>query len=133
MKAILYVGLGGFFGANLRYFVCDWAIKKWGQQSPYGTFLVNIIGSFIFGFLVMILAEQFELSPQLKQLLVTGFFGAFTTFSSFMLDAVQMLSKGEVSQSFLYLLGSILLGVIALLAGSALGDHLTAIPALAQS
>ena len=128
MKSVLYVGLGGFLGANLRFFVCDWAGKKWGEQLPYGTFLVNIIGSFIIGFLVMLIAEKLDLSPQLKQLMITGFLGAFTTFSSFMFDAAQLLSKGQAGNSLLYILGSIILGFAAVIAGSALGSRLAIAP-----
>lgn len=128
MKAFLYVGVGGFLGANLRFFVCDWAAKKWGDQLPYGTFLVNILGSFIIGFLVMLIAEQFDMAPHMKELMITGFLGAFTTFSSFMFDAVLMLSKGTIEQSLFYMLGSLLVGFLAVLAGSALGGHLAGIP-----
>ncbi len=128
MKVFLYVGLGGFLGANLRFFVCDWAARKWGDQLPYGTFLVNILGSFVIGFLVMMIAEQFHVSPHLKQLVITGFLGGFTTFSSFMFDAAQLLSKGTIGHSVFYMLVSLLLGFLAVLAGSALGWHLAGIP-----
>ena len=124
MKVFLYVGLGGFLGANLRFFVCDWAARKWGEQLPYGTFLVNILGSFVIGFLVMMIAEQFQGSPHLKQLMITGFLGGFTTFSSFMFDAAQLLSKGTIEHSLFYMLGSLVLGFCAVLAGSALGGYL---------
>ena len=80
MKAFLYVGLGGFLGSNLRFFVCDWATRKWGDQLPYGTFLVNILGSFVIGFLVIMIAGQLHTSPYLKQLMITGFLGGFTLF-----------------------------------------------------
>ena len=128
MKAFLYVGLGGFLGANLRFFVSDWAARKWGDQLPYGTFLVNILGSFVIGFLVMMIAEQFHLSPHLKQLIITGFLGGFTTFSSFMFDAVQLLTKGTIGYSLFYLAGSVLLGLLAVLLGSALGGYVAGFP-----
>ena len=124
MKAILYIGLGGFIGANLRYFVCDWASRRWGDQFPAGTFIVNILGSFIIGLVLVILANQFEIEPHWKQLLVTGFLGAFTTFSSYMNEAVGLMMSGNLGSGVFYLLGSIGIGLIAVMLGGMTGTFL---------
>lgn len=121
MKAVLFIGLGGFLGANLRYFVVDWAARRWGSALPYGTLLVNLLGSFLIGLLMVWLAEQFSLAPQWKQLLISGFLGAFTTFSSFTWELVEQVKNGSGTQAVLYLVLSLVLGLLAVLAGSALG------------
>ena len=119
MKSVLLVGLGGFVGANLRYLVCDWAVKRWGDSFPIGTMIVNVIGSFIIGFLVMLLAEKFTEDLALKKFVITGFLGAFTTFSSYMIEVVQLVTgQDNTHHGWLYLIGSIILGMIAVLAGT---------------
>ena len=123
MKSFLLVGLGGFLGANLRFLVADWALRRWGDAFPYGTLIVNLVGSFLIGFAVMFLADQFEQDPHLKLLLVTGFLGAFTTFSSYMLEIVQLVTGHTAQHGWLYLAVSILLGVGAVLFGTYLGDR----------
>jgi len=130
---MLLIGLGGFIGANLRYFVCDWAVRRWGESFPYGTLIVNVLGSFLVGLLLVILAEQFNLAPQWKQLLVTGFLGAFTTFSSYMNEAVTLLMAGSWGAGIFYVLGSVGVGLIAVLAGGMVGSLVAvrlAVPAL---
>lgn len=122
---MFFIGLGGFIGANLRYFVCDWASRRWGEQFPYGTLVVNVLGSFIIGLVLVVLAEQFDLDPHWKHLLVTGFLGAFTTFSSFMNDAVGLMLAGNWSSGVFYLLGSMGVGLIAVLLGGMVGALIT--------
>ncbi|NSW52995.1 MAG: fluoride efflux transporter CrcB [Anaerolineae bacterium] len=121
MKAMLMIGLGGFLGANLRYFVCDWAVRRWGTQFPHGTLIVNLVGSFVIGLVLVLLAEKFSLEPYWKHLLVTGFLGAFTTFSSYMNEAVGLMLAGNLGQGLFYLLGSVGLGLIAVLLGGIVG------------
>jgi CrcB protein len=128
MKSVLLVGLGGFSGAILRYLVCDWAVKRWGNTFPNGTFIVNVAGSFVIGFLVMLLADKFEKDPYLKQLLIVGFLGAFTTFSSYMLEIVQLFSGHHAHHGWMYLIGSIVVGLAAVLLGTYLGSLATQSP-----
>lgn len=124
MKSILLVGLGGFVGANLRFVVCDWAIRRWGDSFPIGTLIVNVIGSFVIGLLVMLLADKIEQDPHLKQLLITGFLGAFTTFSSYMLEIVQLITGQTPSHhGWLYLGLSILFGLAAVILGTYVGNR----------
>ncbi len=86
MDTLIYVGLGGFFGANARYLLTNWADglmqARWGDF-PFGTLLVNLLGSFALALFGTWLAARSGLSPQLRLLVGAGFFGAFTTFSTF--------------------------------------------------
>ncbi len=86
MDTLIYVGLGGFLGANARYLLTIWADElmqaRWGFF-PFGTLLVNILGSFALALFGAWFAARTGLSPQLRLLVGAGFFGAFTTFSAF--------------------------------------------------
>lgn len=125
MKSVLLVGMGGFVGANLRVLVCDSAVKRWGDAFPFGTLLVNVFGSFLIGLLVMLLADRFAEDPELKKLIITGFLGAFTTFSSYMLEVVQLITgQAHSQQGWLYLAISIMLGLCAVLLGTWVGTQL---------
>lgn len=113
------VGLGGFLGANLRFLVTDWTSKRWGDGFPVGTLFVNVFGSFLIGLLVMLLADQFTHDPELRKFVITGFLGAFTTFSSYMIEVVQLVTGQEhPHHGWLYLVGSIVLGLGAVLLGT---------------
>src|SRR5690625_2144835 len=113
MKAILFVGAGGFAGSILRYLL-QWIISKSiTTPFPWPTFVVNILGSFIIGVLYALSDKGHILSPELRLLLATGFCGGFTTFSFFAFDNVSLLHDGQVGFSFLYILMSVVLGILA--------------------
>ncbi len=88
---IFYIGLGGFLGAISRFLISAEVVKLFGESLPYGTLAVNIIGSFIIGFLV-ILFEQ-HIYPEYRALFITGFLGALTTFSSFSLETTLLIEQ----------------------------------------
>lgn len=83
MKAILLVGLGGFFGAIFRFLIGKWLHTITLFQIPWATLLVNLLGSFIIGFTLGIVSQNASASDNYKLFIVTGFCGAFTTFSTF--------------------------------------------------
>ena len=119
MDSFFYIGLGGFLGANARYFLTQWAqsyfIPRWGAF-PYGTLLVNVLGSFGLALLAVWFSARAGLSPQLRLLLGAGFFGAFTTFSTFANESVALLDESGPPLFLLNLLlnnGLCLLGVAA--------------------
>lgn len=112
-RELLLVGLGGFAGSALRYFVGRW----FAVGFPWGTLVVNISGCLVIG-LVYALAERGNLSsPALRLLLTVGFCGGFTTFSAFMSENFAMLRAGEFLPFALYTAGSFLLGFAALWLG----------------
>ncbi len=118
---LLAVAAGGAIGAAGRYVMTGWAerlLSDWlGGGIPYGTLAVNVIGSFLLGILVEILALSLSVSPELRALLVIGVLGGFTTFSAFSMDTVLLLERGELGRAALYVLLSVGLSVGGLFAG----------------
>ena len=127
MDSLIVVGIGGFFGANARYLLSLWTdnllIPRLGAF-PYGTLLVNVIGSFGLALFGAWFSERAGLSPQLRLLVGAGFFGAFTTFSTFANESIALMQGGASALFLLNLLltnASCLLGVVA---GLFLGQRL---------
>ena len=111
----LSVALGGAIGATLRWLTGVLSLRLFGPGYPWGTFTVNLLGSFAMGVLVVVLAERG--GQRLAPFAVTGLLGGFTTFSAFSLDAVRMIEDGQLAQAALYTGASVVLGVLALVAG----------------
>ena len=116
----LSIAIGGALGACARYGVGTFAIRFFGIGYPYGTLIVNILGSFLMGALIEYMAQRWSPSPEIRSLLVTGFLGAFTTFSTFSLDVAVQVQKGD----YLIAGGYILLSVVLSIAGLFAGLHL---------
>ena len=95
MIRLVYIAIGGAIGAILRYETSGIAYKIFGTVFPYGTLSVNIIGSFFIGLLFELL-EDTALSPDIRMLIFVGILGAFTTFSSFSLETINLLRDGEI-------------------------------------
>lgn len=117
MKAILLVGLGGGIGSILRYLTSLLVSKQVSSVFPWGTFAVNIIGCLLAGIILGVLERQQVLNSDLKILLITGFCGGYTTFSAFSIENIHLLQNGHPLTALLYILISILLGIIAVWAG----------------
>ena len=117
MKLLAAVALGGACGAVARYGVFLLASHLLGTQFPYGTLLVNVIGSFIMGVLVELMALSVSLSAELRLLLTTGILGAFTTFSTFSLDVAVLYERGKLLLCAVYIVLSLSLSIGALFAG----------------
>lgn len=121
MIAVLLVGVGGFVGAVTRYLV-DGRITAWtGGTMPWGTFAINISGSFLLGLLFALVTERAALPAEVRAPLMIGFLGAYTTFSTLALESWRMLEDGAWLLASANLLGSVLIGLIAVVAGVALG------------
>ena len=124
----LAVAFGGAIGSTLRYGV-SWAALNGYLGSvqggfPLATFLVNILGSFVMGLLWGWQSETpLMWSPAVRGALFTGLLGGFTTFSAFSPEGVQLFRSGEETLGILYLLGSVILGVVASLLGVFLGER----------
>jgi CrcB protein len=124
---ILAIALGGALGANARYWL-GLAITRWlGPGWPWGTFLINVTGSFAIGVLAAWLAHQHPHSST-RLLLIAGFLGSYTTFSTFSLDALTLLQRGRGASSAGYLAASVGAGLLAAWLGVALVDRLDARP-----
>jgi CrcB protein len=114
---ILAIAAGGAIGSVLRHFAGSGAMALLGLAFPYGTLLVNILGSFLMGVFVGSFAQYGNPSPELQAFLTVGLLGGFTTFSSFSLDVVTLYERGEVAAAILYVALSVILSLAAIFAG----------------
>lgn len=124
MKEILLVGLGGFVGSVLRFFVSKLNLSWQVMAIPMGTLTVNIVGSLIIGFLAGMSAKSDFISSDLRLLLMVGFCGGFTTFSSFTNENLMLMQNGQFLTVLLYTAFSILFGFIAVYLGYILSNTL---------
>jgi CrcB protein len=120
LRTALLIGLGGFVGANLRYWLGGWIAQKIGVLFPIETMLINISGSFLLG-LFMTLALHYTWSPEWRQVVAIGFIGSFTTYSTYEYESLRLLQEGAWVKAGLNLFGSLALGLIAVILGVALG------------
>lgn len=118
MAVLAQVALGGAIGASGRYMTGVLATRIMGHGFPWGTLTVNVVGSFVMGALAVALALKFD--NRFAPFLMTGVLGGFTTFSAFSLDAVTLFERGQVATAALYVITSVTLSVLALIAGLAL-------------
>ena len=117
MKMLAAVALGGALGAVGRYLVMS-AVALWfGLSFPWGTLIVNVVGSFAMGALVEISALVWSPSPELRALLAIGVLGAFTTFSTFSLDVAALIGRGAHAAAGAYIALSVVLSIAAFFAG----------------
>jgi CrcB protein len=109
----LVIGTGGFVGANTRYIVGGWVQQKWGTSFPYGTFVINVSGSFILG-LFGTLAIRYAWDDYWRFLIAIGFVGAYSTFSTFEYETIQLIAEGgRYKAAAINLVGSVVVGFIA--------------------
>lgn len=127
MENLIYVGIGGFFGANARYLLSLGSEAllqpRWGSF-PYGTLIVNVIGAFGLALFGLWFSARLGLPPQLRLLVGSGFFGAFTTFSAFANESLALASGSGLGMSLLNIVLNNGLCLLAALLGLALGHRL---------
>lgn len=124
MFHIMLVAIGGASGSVARY-LTGIAMTRWlGTAFPWGTITVNIVGSFAIGLLAELVARKLSAPMEVRLLLVVGFLGGFTTFSSFSLDTLSLFEKGEGLAALAYVGASVILSLAAALGGLALGRSL---------
>jgi fluoride exporter len=115
---LFYIAAGGAAGALARFGVGGWVHSWAGERFPWGTIVVNLLGSFLIGYAVRYL-EAVPASPELRALITIGLLGSFTTFSTYTYEAVALLRDGEWLRAGLYSLGSLAAGVVAVAVGAA--------------
>ncbi len=93
--SVIYVGIGGFIGAAMRYLVSIYSAKLLGNQFPYGTLAVNVVGGILIGLILEICAGTNYISPNLRLFLTTGILGGLTTFSTFSYETIQFFTAGS--------------------------------------
>ncbi len=121
---LLVVMLGGGLGAVTRYIVSGIVTEKFGSAFPYGTLAVNVVGSFIMGLLAMWLVEKAGVNPLLRLAVFVGFLGAFTTFSTFSMETLNLFESGQQLKALLNMLISVSFSVLAVWLGTLLGKQL---------
>ena len=117
IRNLILVALGGAIGSVCRYLLSGMNVASW----PWGTFAVNILGSLIIGLLAGLVSKGI-VSPEMKLLLVTGFCGGFTTFSTFANESFCMMKAGDALQIALYVGASVVIGILAVWLGMYLSD-----------
>jgi len=117
MNMYLWVALGGAIGASGRFFVTSTTGRLLGHGFPWGTILVNVVGSFIMGALISFMAIKWSTSGEMRAFLTTGILGGFTTFSAFSLDFATLVERKEHMAAFAYAAGSVGLSIMAVFAG----------------
>ena len=114
-STLLQVALGGAIGASARYLTSVGAMRLMGPGFPWGTLTVNVVGSFLMGVLVVVLAHKGGMKA--APFLMTGILGGFTTFSAFSLDAFTLYERGQTGGALAYVAASVVLSIAAIVAG----------------
>jgi len=120
VKDFLAISLAAVAGANLRYLLSRFAARELGSVFPYGTLAINIVGSFIVGFFIIWTTERALVDPRWRLLVVVGFCGSFTTFSSYAFETMSYFEQGQWALMLTNIVGNNLLCLGAVLAGMAL-------------
>lgn len=117
------VAVGGALGAVARYLINLSPLSTVFQNFPLATFVINVSGSFLLGFLLILLTDRFEVSEVFRMAVIVGFLGAFTTFSTFEMEIYGLMKAEQMSLSLLYILLSLMFGFLGLIAGVRLAKY----------
>lgn len=120
MRSLIFVGIGGGMGSILRYLIQITIGRQVAIIFPLGTFLVNCSGCFLIGMFYSLATRYTGFSPEWRLFLITGICGGYTTFSTFSYDGLILLKQGANLSFMMYMLGSVLLGLLATFAGAAI-------------
>lgn len=122
---IVLVGVGGFVGAQARYGISTLVARRFGTAFPFGTFIINVTGSFILGLFVTLAARAIFVDQAYHFLIAVGFCGGYTTFSTYTYETLTLLREGNVTRGWVAnLIGSFLTGLAGALSGIGLGNIL---------
>src|SRR5215213_4901084 len=117
----LWIGVGGFLGAVARYQLDSLVTRLHRSAFPWGTLVVNLSGCFLLGVVVTMSAARLDANADLRAAVTVGFIGAYTTFSTFSLQAVRLTEDGAVALALAYVAASVVVGLLAAWAGMAAG------------
>jgi CrcB protein len=124
----MVVGIGGFLGANARYLITVWIMRqfheRYGLVYPLGTLAVNVIGSLLLAVFIGLAARRIELAPNIRLLIGTGFFGAFTTFSTFANETVLLAQQGNWIAAAGHMISTNLFCLVGVVLGLAIANRL---------
>jgi CrcB protein len=117
MREFLLIGGGAMLGANARYWLTNYFVQRLGPAFPYGTLFINVTGSFLLGFVLVLVANRFVVDPGYRLLIGTGFMGAYTTFSTFSYDTIVLLERGDVLLALMNVGTSVAVSLVAVYLG----------------
>ena len=118
---LILIGLGGFAGAIARYLVDGIVADRTGASFPWGTLVINASGSFVLGLLFALTADRAILPAEIRGPVLIGFLGAYTTFSTYMLESWRLAESGAITLALANLAGSTIVGLVAVVIGLTLG------------
>ena len=124
LEHALYIGVGGFLGANARYFVSLGIGAISGRNFPFGTLIINVSGSFLLAVFLAWVAKQVHFEEAVRLLVTVGFFGAYTTFSSFANETIALFQDGNWLAGALYIVGTNALCLLGVVPGLWIGSKL---------
>ena len=123
MQKYLLIALGGALGSIARYWVGTAIAARTSLKFPYGTLVVNLTACLVIGFTLTFLAERTDMNPAWRFLIPIGFIGAYSTFSTYEWETFSLMRAGAFAIAALYAGGSLILGLVATWAGSALAER----------
>lgn len=118
---LVLIAVGGAAGATTRYLVDTWISERAGGAFPWGTLVVNISGSLVLGILFALATERGVLPATIRAPVLIGFIGAYTTFSTLMLESWRLIESGALGLGLANLVGSTVIGLVAVVAGLTIG------------
>lgn len=124
LKTILFIAIGGAFGAVMRFLSQATVYELVGRTFPYGTLFVNVTGSFLMGLLSIFLVEKFNLSAEWHLAILVGVLGSFTTFSTFSIETLVLFEQGDLFKAMTNILLSVVLCITAVWIGAYLAKQL---------
>lgn len=124
MSHLLAIAAGGAFGAVFRFWLSSGVYKWLGQSFPYGTLVVNVFGSFLMGILFVALTERWAGDTVIRAALMVGLLGAFTTFSTFSMETLNLIEQGAVLKAMINIIASVSMCLAAVWFGVLLGRSL---------
>ena len=125
MKQLLFIAVGGASGAIFRHYMSSMVYALAGRGFPYGTLLVNVIGSFLIGLLFVLIIERQHFEEIWRAGLIIGFLGALTTFSTFSIETIQLMEAGQHVKAGMNILVSVLLCLLSCYSGLLIGRQIT--------
>ena len=117
MQKTIFIALAGLVGTLVRYWLAGFVARQYGETFPWGTLIVNLIGSFLAGALYHLAEERLLISPALRAIILIGLLGGFTTFSSYGLQTFTLLRDGQIGLATLNVAASNVLGLLMVWAG----------------
>jgi fluoride exporter len=129
VQAYLWIAVGGALGSMARYWFTGVAARLFGETFPWGTLLINIVGSLVIGFFATLTGPgaRYAVDPNIRLFVAVGICGGFTTFSAFSLQTMVLMQEGEWLAAGAYIVASVVVCLVAVWAGYALAQQMTAL------